>query len=76
MMIINGIASTIHTTVFSSYHKLNIIYIAYEKYYDTQTRSQLIDLIQSISSARKPISFYCYDIFPFKKTSVFEVMIP
>lgn len=72
-IIIGGSASIVHSTTVKSYHKLNLIFAAYAKFYDHKTRNQLFHLIESISSPNKPISFYCHDIFPFKKTSLIEV---
>lgn len=74
MFIISGTASMIHTTTVKSYHKLNLIYVAYGRFYDNQTRNRLICIIESISDPNKPISFYCHDIFPFRKTSIFQVI--
>lgn len=74
MFIISGTASMIHTNTVKSYHKLNLIYVAYGKFYDDQTRNRLISIIESISNPNKPISFYCHDIFPFRKSSIFQAM--
>lgn len=76
IIVISGSASIIHSTAYKSYHKLNLVYVAYSKFYDDQTRHQLIHLIESISSPNKPISFYCHNIFPFKKTTLIEVRYP
>ena len=75
ILIISGSASMIHSTTTKSYHKLSVIYVAYERFYDQNTRDQLIEVIESISSSNKPISFYCHEIFPFKKSSLIEVCL-